>query len=102
MSAPARLVNVAVNEWGVPEPTPAQEAFAEDVAEHAGCPDLRCDELVICTPCGQPVCREHTTEFSQCAEEVAVHHAACVADCGWCRDEIARDWATHLATDGRC
>lgn len=81
---------VALNEWGVPEPTEAQEAFAEDVANHAGCPDTHCDELTLCDVCDLPVCSTHTTGAYECAE-VGRHHEGCVDACIWCVAQQARD-----------
>lgn len=81
---------VALNEWGTQEPTTDQEAFAEEVAVHAGCPDTRCAELTLCDVCDLPVCTDHTTGVHECTE-VGRHHAACVDACIWCVAQAARD-----------
>lgn len=85
-------MNVHVNEWGVPELTAAQEA-AIDEAALAGCPDVGCEGITLCDPCGQLVCVTHTHAVIDCAEGVGTHHEACVDGCSICVDLRAREQA---------
>lgn len=84
---------VAVNEWGIPEPTPSQELWAEDVAQYAGCPDVHCSTVTVCDPCGLPVCVDHSDFPADCVDGLGPHHEDCVADCVECSAARAQDHA---------
>lgn len=76
--------------------TDAEIDYAETVTETAGCPDLNCDEITVCTACDRHVCAEHTHGVASCIE-IGIHHLDCLDDCEYCTRQAAEDNAADLA-----
>ena len=61
-----------------------------EVHEQADCPDATCPDTLVCQPCGQFVCPEHTRDSIDCVD-LGTHHEGCEHDCPDCTAARAQD-----------